>query len=79
MTKLNIRKNTGKLLRHAAAQVENLSDNTPKAAVRTYGPSLRMLFVQRVLITMRFDSCTEGLRAFSAGFIPAQSFTQFKS
>jgi|TARA_R100001509_G_scaffold159344_1_gene125674 hypothetical protein len=35
MTKLNIRKNTGKLLRHAAAQVENLSDNTPKAAVRT--------------------------------------------
>jgi hypothetical protein len=34
MTKLNIRKNTGKLLRHAASQVENLSDNTPKAAVR---------------------------------------------
>ena len=35
MTKFNIRKNTGKLLRIAATQVENLSDNTPKAAVRS--------------------------------------------
>lgn len=35
MTKFSIRNNTGKLLRYAAVQVENLSDNTPKAAVRS--------------------------------------------